>query len=466
MRWTIGLFVMGVLGGCGSFLCGCASTDPPGATVQFPPAPHYPPDHRYTLDELIELSVHRNASLDVARYEAAAAQGLVDQVKALWLPALRWDAAGLVYNNNLSYKARALDLVTVNIPITGAYNFENSLLLSQIISTGGKRTSGLKQAKMFAVIKKLEVLLRQDAVAFDVANFYYLVCLANEIDAVIEDAVRRIRVFRQVAQGLNQRGSLRASDLDYLEADFFVLELEQLRIAAQAGRQQAYDALKQFVGIARDESLVLRNPSLPPPITLQEAVSVSTAVAKGFLHRPENQQVDLFTHIRQEQVKFAKTGFAPNVVFLGSFVDSQGNYHSILDAVHGLVASVVIDVPLYDPGQRAMLRQALGMEQASLAFQRQVEELITLEISVTAVDAQKALVTVLKAARAAEIAAQHEQASRQAYSRELIPASAVIVGIALNSVAELQHRQALYAYHNARARLNRVTANREARYGS
>ena len=37
------------------------------------------------------VSVLRNAGLDVARYEAEAAQGLVDQVKSLWLPQLRFD---------------------------------------------------------------------------------------------------------------------------------------------------------------------------------------------------------------------------------------------------------------------------------------------------------------------------------------------------------------------------------------
>jgi len=47
---------------------------------------------------------------------------------------------------------------------------------------------------MYAAIKKLEVLLKQDQVAYDVANFYYLVCLANEIDVILEDTIRRMRV--------------------------------------------------------------------------------------------------------------------------------------------------------------------------------------------------------------------------------------------------------------------------------
>jgi outer membrane protein, heavy metal efflux system len=450
---------------CLWLLSGCASTEPSTPPVQFPPAPQYPADHQYTLDELLELSIHRNAGLDVARYEAEAVQGLVDRVKALWLPAVRWDAAAVVYDNDLSYRARALNLVTVNIPLTGGYNFENSLLYTQILTTFGKRTSGLKQAKMYAAIKKLEVLVRQDGVAYDVANFYYLVCLTNEIDAVLEDAIRRIRVFRQVAQGLNQRGSLRASDVDSMEADFFVLELEQLRITVQAGRQQAYDALKQFVGIPREEPLILRRASLPPALTMKDAISVSAAVVKGFLGRSENQQVDLFTHIRQEQVTFAKTAYLPNLALVTGYVDSQGNHHTILDAVRGLVVSTIIDVPIYDPARRGVLREALNLEQASLAFQRQVEELIILEISVTAIDAQKALVTTFKTAQAREIAEQHEKASRRAYSRELIPASGVVIAVGLNAVAKVQHLAALYAYHNARARLNRVTANREIHYG-
>lgn len=459
-------FWMGTLGLCLVLVSGCVTAKKADPAPQFPPPPNFPPDHRYTLDDLIELSIHRNASLDVARYEAMVAQGLVDQVKALWLPQFRYDFAAIVYNNDFNYRARALKLVTVNVPITGNYNFENTLTYSQIVATGGKRTSGLKQAKMFALIEKIEVLVRQDAVAFDVANYYYLLCLANDVDRVLDDTVRRIRVLQQVSQGLNQRGSLRSSHLDTLEAEYLILQFEQLRVAVQAGRQQAYEALKQSVGLNRNEPLVLQRASLPPPVTLKEAIGVSATIVKGFLNRPENQQVSLFAHIREEQIRFAKAGFAPNVVILGNYTNSHGNNYSVLGQIEGLIASVIVDLPLYYPGARVGLLQSLGLEQASLAFQRQVEQLITLEIEVTAIDAQKALTTVFKTARAMEIAAEHDRESRQAYSRELIPASGVVTGIVLDALAKAQHLQALYFYHSTRAKLNRVTADREAHYGS
>jgi hypothetical protein len=72
---------------------------------------------------------------------------------------------------------------------------------------------------------------------------------------------------------------------------------------------------------------------------------------------------------------------------------------------------------------------------------------------------------VLKTARARAVAGEHYAATRQSYSRELLPASAVVTAIALDMLAKLQHSQALYAYHHARARLKRVTADRDALYG-
>lgn len=457
---------IGTLGLCVWLVSGCASTQKGDPAPQFPPTPSYPPNHRYTLDELIDLSIHRNASLDVARYDALAAQGLVDQVKSLWLPSLHYDFAAIVYNNDFNYKARALKLVSVNVPITGNYNLEHSVNFTQILATGGKRTSGLKQAKMFAAIQRLEVLVRQDSVAFDVANYYYLVCLTNDIDRILDDTVRRINVLRDVSRGLNKRGSLRASELDTLEADYLLLQLDQIRIAVQAGRQQAYEALKQSIGLNRNEPLILKEASLPPAITLKEAISVSAAIVKGFLHRPENQQVDLFTHIRQEQVKLAKAAFAPNVAIAGGYNATEANKYNVLSQIQGFLTTLIVDIPVYYPGGRAALLQALGMEQSSLAFQREVEQLITLEIDVTALDAQKALSTLFKTAQAMEIAADHDRASRQAYGRELIPASGVVVGIVLDGLAKLQHLQALYVYHSTRAKLSRVTADREIHYGS
>lgn len=447
-------------------ICGCASGGKQGSNARpFPPAPVFPHDHPYSLDELIAVSVHRNASLDVARYEAEAVQGLVDQVKALWLPQLRFDFAAIGYSNDLSYKANAFNLATLNVPMTGTYNFVNSLSFSQILSTGGKRTSGLKQAKMYAEIKRLDVLRQQDAVAFDVANYYHLVCLTNDVDAVLDDAIRRLRVFRQVAENLTRRGSLRSSNLDRLQADYFIAQLEQFQVFVRAGRQQAYEALKHFVGVPREESLTLDEATLPPALTAPQLISAYEKVVEGFKDRPEAKQLDLFAEIREEQVTFAKAAWNPNVVILGTYVDTQGSNNTILGAIDGLIATLIVDLPIYDAGRLGKLREALGMEQASLAFQRQFEELITLEVEVVAIDAQKALANELKAARARAAAAEHYDATRQAYSRELVPASAVVIGIGLDMLAKIQHLQTLYAYHDAQARLKRVTADREAKYG-
>lgn len=443
-------------------LGGCANRERPNP---WPDPPDYAPDHAYTLDELIELSVHRNASLDVARFEAEAVQGLVDQVKALWLPSARFDFAATAYQQDVNYDARAFDLVTINIPITGAYNIINSLNIGQILFTGGKRTSGLKQAKMFAAIKKLEVLRQQDMIAFDVANYYYLVCLTNDLDVILEDALRRIRVFNQVAEELNRQGSLRASNLDHLQAKYFISQIEQLQVAVRAGRTQAYEALRQAVGIARDQPLLLKSAALPAPVGPREVLSGTATIARAFLKRPEIEQVNLFTKIRSEQVTFAKALWMPNIVLFGSATDIQGNHHALLNSIDGLLAGIVVDIPIYDPARRGKLREALGLEQASLAFQRQVEELITLESQVTAIDAQKTLVTAILAARARKIAADHYEATRQAYSRELVPAAAVVTAIGLDMLAKAQHVQALYAFHNAKARLKRVTADRESQYG-
>lgn len=452
---------MSLLAGC----VGCAATGDREVASVFPPGPQFAPDHEYALDELVTLAVHHNAALDVARYEAEAARGLVDQVKALWLPQLRYTFAAIAYDNDLNYEADAFGLATLNVPITGAYNIANALTAAQILSTGGKRTSGLKQAQAFAAIKRLEVQRLHDAVAFDVANYYHLLCLTNDLDGILEDALRRVRVFRQVAEQLNQRGSLRASSLDRLQADFFALQLEQLRIAVQAGRNQAYAALRQSIGLPRAQPLLLKQAELPPALTPQQIGSVYAKIAAGFVRRPEARQVDLFRTIREEQTKFAKAAWAPNIAFVGSAARIDGNNNTILGAIDGLIASIIVDVPIYDPARRGKLREALGLEQASVAFQRQVEELITLEIEVTAVEAQRALATTFKTARLLQTAADHYDAARQAYSRELVPASAVVTALAVDMLAKVQHHAALFSYHNGLARLKRVTADREAAYG-
>jgi outer membrane protein len=443
-------------------LAGCA------ARTAAAPARHalsYPGDHAYTLDELIELSVQRNASLDVARHEAEAAQGLVDQVKALWLPMVRYTFSLIALDNDYNYKADVFGLTSLDVPVTGNYNVVNAGALAQILYTGGKRTSGLNQAKMFATLKRLDVLRQQDAIAEQVATFYHLVCLTDDLDKVLDDVLRRIRVFHQVSANLNLRGSLRGTRLDTLQADYFASQLEQLRLALRGGRHQAYLALKHFVGLRRDEPMLLKSVSLPPAYTDALIASRLEAVARGFQARPELKELDLFTKIREQQVRFAKAGWLPNIALLGLYTDVTGNNHSVLGVLDGLLVSLIVDVPIYDPALRGRLREALGLEQAALAFQREIEDLITLEIEVTAVDAQRALATLLLAERARRTAHEHYAVARQAYTRELTPGGDVVTAIVLDMLARAQYLQSLFAYHQAHVRLIRVTADREARLG-
>jgi outer membrane protein TolC len=188
-------------------------------------------------------------------------------------------------------------------------------------------------------------------------------------------------------------------------------------------------------------------------------------VAKGFLGRPETSQADLFAQLGREQVNFAKRLLLPNVAIVSSYANTQGSHHPILNAVDGLVASVIFDVPIYDPAGRARVRTAVYAEKASESLRQLLEQLLVLEIEVTALDAQRSLKTLLQTNRAEMLAEEHERAARQAYTRELVPAPTVILAIGVNAFTRVQHLTAMFAYHSARARLNRVTGNREVRYG-
>lgn len=454
---------VGLLGLGAAWLTGCAA---PLRGTYLPPGPQYAADHTFSLDELVELSIYRNASLDVGRYEAAAAAGLVDEVKALWLPALRYDFAATAYDNDLNYAMRGYhSIIKLDVPLTGAFNITNGMTFTQIVATSGKRISGLKQAKMYAELKRLDVLRLQDALACDVATYFQLVCLTNDIDGVLDDTLRRVRVLGQVARGLNQQGTLRGTNLEAIQSDLFISMLEELQIAIRAGRQQAYAALKQAVGLNPADPLLLASASLPELVTPAERWSVMQAVAAGFLARPETREVDLFARIRAEQVTFAKAAYGPNIVAGGSYLNVAGNHHTIASAIDGLIAGVLIDLPIYDPSRMARLRQALAMERAAAAFQKQVEQLITLEINVTALDAHKALAMVAAAERAQAQADEHFEATRQAYSRELVPASNLVIALGIDAVAKVNTLTSVFNYHNARARLRRVTADREMKYG-
>jgi outer membrane protein TolC len=175
--------------------------------------------------------------------------------------------------------------------------------------------------------------------------------------------------------------------------------------------------------------------------------------------------VDLFAKLREEQVTFAKTAWAPNIAFLGAYVDISGNHNTILGAIDGLVAGLVVDWPIYDPARRAALREALGMAKAAEAFQKEIEQLITLEIETTGVECQRALITTFQAARALEIAQDYYDCTRQAFAHDLVSAPDVAVALGVLTFAKVQNLAAVFSYHEDQAKLRRVTAARELALG-
>ena len=88
-------------------------------------------------------------------------------------------------------------------------------------------------------------------------------------------------------------------------------------------------------------------------------------------------------------------------------MDTQGNHHPILNAVDGLVVSLVLDVPVYDPGNLARLRTALAVEQGAIALQHELEQLLQLETDVTTMELQRAVATLVKAVHSQDIARKH-----------------------------------------------------------
>ena len=58
-------------------------------------------------------------------------------------------------------------------------------------------------------------------------------------------------------------------------------------------------ALKQAVGVERNDPLLLKSVSLPPAATPKELLSAYASIVKGFVGRPEMHEVNLFAKLRE-----------------------------------------------------------------------------------------------------------------------------------------------------------------------
>ena len=407
-----------------------------------------------TLEDSIRLALSQNPYHLASEERVEAARSKLREAASGFLPSL--NAQGL---HTLDEKLFVLEFPSiipgqppekVSIDFTKDYQF--ALSFSLPLFTGGRLTSGFKQAKYNLLSTEEAVRQSSHLTLFNTKRAFYGVLLAQEFVRVAEEAVEVAEKHFQNVKSLYEVGM--ASKFDLLRSEVQVANLKPQLIRARNNLKIAELGLKILLGIDLSQPIELKGDMTFQPYKpeLEECLS------RALQNRPEISQVSYQKQMAGEMVKLARATRLPSLAVLGTYnfwadqfnfqKDNWQNYYTV---------NLVLTVPLFNGfAASAQMAQSKAMIRELELTQKGLEETIRFEVRQAILNLQQARESLLSQEKNVEQAQESLRIAELNFSEGMVTTLDVSSAQAALSQAKTNYSQALYDYVVSLAELDRA----------
>jgi len=408
-----------------------------------------------TLDKSISLALSENPNYLATQQGVDAAQAQVRYAAAQFFPVL--DAVGL---QNLDKKVMVLDFPSLipggrsqRIPLDFTKIYQLSLNFQFPLYTGGRLTSGYKQAKYNLLASEEGVRQTGQETVFAVKRSFYTYLLTKELVRVTEETLGLAEKLLQNVKNMSEVGM--ASRLDLLRAEVRVSNLKPPVIQARNSVSVAELGLKTILGLdlAQPVEIVGELSYQPLEVNLQESLS------KAMAERPELSQVNYQKKIAGEMKKIALANSLPTLAVSGNY-----NYWSNLFNLKrvnwesyysfNLVLTIPIFQGLSTPAQVAQAKAQI--RQIEFAEKGLIDQ-IKFEVESAILNINQAKESLISQEKNVEVAKESVRVAELNYTEGLITITDVGAAQVALSEAQINYLRALFEFVIAQAQLEKAT---------
>lgn len=407
-----------------------------------------------TLDKSVELALSQNPYHLATEERVDAAYSRLREAASGFLPSL--DAQGL---HTLDEKVFELEFPSfipgqpsqrVKVDFTRDYQFSMSLTLP--LFTGGRLTSGFKQAKFNLESSREAVRQSTHMTVFHTKGAFYGYLLAKEFVSVAEDAVRVAEENLQNVKNMYEVGMV--SKMDLLRSEVRVTNMQPVLIEAKNNLRIAELNLKTLLGLDLSQPVEIMGELGYEPYEPDLEECVSSALA----HRPEVKQLDFQRNMAEETLKMARAGYFPTLAASGTYnfwadrLNFQKNTWSSFYAVN-----LVMTFPLFNGFQTsAQVGQAKALIREIGLNQKALRDAVEFEVRQAVLKLEESRESLLSQEKNIEQAKESLRITQLNFSEGMATTLDVISAEAASSQAQVNHSQALFNYVIAKADLDRA----------
>ncbi len=331
-------------------------------------------------------------------------------------------------------------------------DYQVSLSFSIPLFTGGRLSSGFKQAKYN--LRSAEEAARkseQDTI-FRTKQAFYGVLLAKEFVKVAEEAVEVAEKHFKNVKSLYEVGM--ASKFDLLRSEVQVANLTPQLIKARNNLRIAELALKTILGLELDQPLELKGELkfIPYEPDLEEAT------IKALQNRPELMQLNYQRKMASEMMKLARSFHFPTIAVGGTYnfwgdrlnfgKDIWQSYYTI---------NLILSVPIFNGfSTYAQVAESQALVKEIELQEKGMMEMIKFEVRQAILNLKEAKESLLSQEKNVAQAEESLRIAELNFNEGLVTTLDVSAAQAALSQAKTNYSQALYDYVISLAELDKA----------
>ncbi len=407
-----------------------------------------------TLEDSVRLALSQNPYHLASEERVDAAYSKLREAASGFLPSL--NAQGL---HTLDEKVFELEFPSfvpgeppqrVKIDFTRDYQFSMSLSLP--LFTGGRLTSGFKQAKYNLESTKEAVRQSKHLTVFNTKRAFYGYLLAKEFVSVAEEAERVAKGNLDNVKNMYEVGM--ASKMDLLRSEVRLTNMQPQIIEARNNLRIAELNLKTLLGLDLSQPVEVKGTLTYEPYD----PSLEECVANALGNRPEVKQLDFQRRMAGETLKLSRAGYLPNVAISGTYnfwadkLNFQKNTWSSFYTVN-----LVLTVPIFNGfRESAQIAQSKAMIKEVELNQKALRDAVEFEVRQAVLLLKEAKESLLSQEKNIEQAKESLRITQLNFKEGMATTLDVISAEAAYNQAQTNYSQALYSYVVAVAELDRA----------
>ena len=407
-----------------------------------------------TLDKSVRIALSQNPYHLATEERVDAAYSKLREAASGFMPSL--NAQG---QHTLDEKSMELEFPSfipgeppqrVEIDFTKDYQFVMSL--SFPLFTGGRLTSGFKQAKYNLESTKEAVRQSKHLTVFNTKRAFYGHLLAREFVSVAEEAVRVAEESLENMKNMYEVGM--ASKMDLLRSEVRLTNMQPEVIAAKNNLRISELSLKTMLGMNLSQSVEIEGTLSYEPLEPDLEECITTALVQ----RPEVRQFDFQRKMAGESLKLSQAGYLPSLAVSGNYSFWSDKLNFRKDTWSSFYAvNLVLNIPIFNGfKESAQIAQSKAMIREIELTQKALQDAVEFEVRQAVLLLKEAKETLLSQEKNTEQAKESLRITQLNYSEGMATTLDVISVEAAYSQAQVNYSQALYNYGVAVAELDRA----------